>query len=195
MQADVETFAATVAELLARFARQNAQAVPPPATLAMVGTHLWALLEVRGWPRPLAPGDKGEPGEMATAEVEPLVAHLRAGLELEANLFWSGPLRQLVKACFHPWFRTCRESYHEVDDGGTCRRQDFGRANQRLSGSHCVDCPYWTTLTPPQHEALLRRHWRTGRAEEFAAHQTVFLPEDFRRLRLLLEAKTRGIKP
>lgn len=189
MRADVETFADAVTALLARYARQNAMAVPPEITLRTIGRRLWGLLETRGWPEALAPGEKGAPGEMSAAEVEPLVAHLKTGLEIETSPSWAVPLKQLVKACFHPWFLTCRETYREMGPDGMCRRQEWDRVRPRLSGSHCVDCPYWTTLTPDQHEALLRRHWQPGRIEEFTARPGAYLPEDFRRLRRLLQAK------
>jgi hypothetical protein len=97
------------------------------------------------------------------------------------------PVRQLVKACFQPEFRRCRESYREVGADGTCRRQQLGKALGRVSGAHCVDCPYWLDLEPEPHAKFLAKQWRAG-AEEFAAHREVFLPEDFRALRRCVRA-------
>ncbi len=95
------------------------------------------------------------------------------------------PARQLLKACLNPEFRQCRDSYREVVDG-VCRRQELARTRGRLSGAHCVDCPYWVALRPEQHAALLAREWLAGDLEEFAAHHEIFLPEDFRALRVFL---------
>ncbi|MFI5356375.1 MAG: hypothetical protein ACHQ4G_03470 [Opitutales bacterium] len=186
-----ETFADAVAGLLARYGRQNGLPAPAEGWGRAVGLRLWALLEERGWPRPLAPAEMGEPGEMTAEEVAPLIDRLPAGAELAA---WSAPLRQLVKACFQPEFKTCRDSYRECGPDGSCRRQDLGRVRVRLSGTHCVDCPYWTALDPAQHVKLLARHWHPGGWPEFEAQRAIFLPEDFRRLRQMIRAAARGIR-
>ena len=104
----------------------------------------------------------------------------------------AGPARQLVKACFYPEFKTCRDSFREVSPDGTCRRQELARARVRVSGSHCVDCPHWVALTPDQHVRFLTRAWQPGRAAEFTAHRDVFLPEDFRALRRFLHGLARA---
>lgn len=194
MKTMAEPLADVVSEMLPRYARQNSLPAPATASCQLVGRRLFALLETHGWPRPLAPDEIGTPGEMAAGEVAPLVAVLIEGLDEFSTEAWGGALRQLVKACFHPEFRTCRESYREVGADGDCRRQDVERVRTRLSGSHCVDCPYWTDLTPEQHAALLSRHWRDGGTAGFAAHREICLPEDFRRLRRLVRAGSRGIR-
>ena len=72
----------------------------------------------------------------------------------------------------------------------TCRRQEFARVRLRISGAHCVDCPHWVALAPAQHEKYLAREWH-GVVLDFTAHRGVFLPEDFRALRLWLHARAR----
>jgi len=191
MESMAEPFADVVSEMLPRYARQNGLPAPATASCRLVGRRLCGLLETRGWPQPLAPDEMGTPGEMSAAAVAPLVAELIEGLDEFATETWAGPLRQLVKACFHPEFRTCRESYREVGADGACRRQEAGRVRMRLSGSHCVDCPYWTALAPAQHADLLARHWRDGGAAGMAALREICLPEDFRRLRQLVWAGSR----
>lgn len=192
MQTMAEPLADVVSEMLPRYARQNGLPAPVTASCRLVGRRLFALLETRGWPRPLAPDEMGTPGEMPAGEVAPLVAVLIDGLDEFSTEAWAGALRQLVKACFHPEFRTCRESYREVGEDGRCRRQEVARVRTRLSGTHCVDCPYWTALAPEQHAALLARHWRDGGAAGLAANREICLPEDFRRLRRLVRAGSRG---
>jgi hypothetical protein len=88
----------------------------------------------------------------------------------------------LVKACLQPEFRRCRDSYREREPDGTCRRQDRDKARARLSGSHCVDCPYWLELTPEQHRRVLRDNW-SGDPSALAENEDTYLPADFRELR------------
>jgi hypothetical protein len=173
-------FIQSVQHVLARHAQQNGRTPWSEADTAAIGERLWALMAERGLPPPLAPQEMGEPGEMPPEEVAPLIARVLDGIGGAEAL--ATPLRQLVKACFQPDFRKCRESYHEVEADGTCRRQQLKKARDRVSGTHCVDCPYWLTLTPEQHEKFLAQAW-VGDAAELAAHRDVFLPEDFRALR------------
>ena len=148
---------------------------------------MWSLIAERGLPRALTPAEQGEPGELSEEECAPLVARALGGAN---DLLLATAARQLVKACFHPEFKKCRDSFREVSPDGSCRRQDLGRVLRRVSGAHCVDCPHWVALTPVQHEKYLAREWRAG-GKEFAAHQAVFLPEDFRALRCWLHARAR----
>jgi hypothetical protein len=113
---------------------------------------------------------------MAEEECALLIARVMAGL---AGPRLAEAARQLVKACFYPEFKTCRDSFREVAADGSCRRQELARVRGRISGAHCVDCPHWVALTPAQHIAYLTHEWR-GDAAEFSAHRDVFLPEDFR---------------
>lgn len=178
-----------VPEILERYCRQNGLAPLGDAEAGRIAARLWLLIAVRGLPRRLAPDETGAPGEMSDAEVGPLVDCVLEGSERGGEL--AKPARQLVKACFSAEFRTCRDSYRERESDGSCRRQQLGKALGRVSGSHCVDCPYWTSLTPAQHAACLARGW-AGDVAEFAAARDAFLPEDFRALRCAVDAHARA---
>jgi hypothetical protein len=184
-------FSRLVGVVLARFFAQNARPAPSDEEIAAFGARLWALVAARGLPRPLAAHERGVPGEMSDAECAPLVADVLGGMRDE---LLATAARQLVKTCFYPEFKACRDSFREVAADGTCRRQELSRVRGRVSGAHCVDCPHWVALTPDQHEKYLGREWRAGPAE-FMAHRDVFLPEDFRALRQWLHAQARGAGP
>lgn len=185
------TFAGLVEAILTRFFQQNGW--PPPAAedRAGIADRLWSLIEERGLPRPLAAAERGEPGEMSDVEVKPLLERVLTP-ELESRDQLKGPVKQLVKACFYPEFKTCRDSFQELEPDGTCRRQQLARTQLRISGAHCVDCPHWVALSPAQHEKYLRRCWRPEGWADLTAHQDVFLPEDFRALRVFLYQQARA---
>lgn len=178
-------FVGTVVAILSRYSRQNGIQPVVASDAERIGRQLWTLIETRGLPRGLAVEEMGEPGEMSADEVAPLIAAMLNGVVVSEGL--SIAARQMVKACFHPEFRKCRDSYRELTGEGVCRRQQIERAVGRVSGSHCVDCPYWTALTEDQHRTLLRENWR-GDPSLFDQCGDVFLPEDFRALRELLRA-------
>lgn len=172
-------FRSLVQAVVVRFYRQNAQAVPSKAELEAFASGLGAIVAERGLPPPLAAGDPGAPGGLPEAEITALVARF---VPNDANAFCTDVARQLVKTCFYPEFTVCRDSYRECGKDGVCRRQDADRARRRVSGSHCVDCPYWVTLGTSDHEAFLVAAWHAG-PDAFQANRAVFLPEDFRALR------------
>jgi hypothetical protein len=190
----MEEFCMLVGGVLGRFFAQNARATPSDAEIAGFGARLWALVAERGLPPPLAPGDAGAPSEMSETECAPLVARVLAGA---TDPLLADAARQLVKACFYPEFKTCRESYRAVTPDGVCRRQELSRARKRVSGSHCVDCPYWQELEPAAHAQFLGKAWCTvtssgqGGATEFSQHRDIFLPEDFRALRRWVRARAK----
>ena len=177
-------FADLLLPVLERALRQSGRVVSAEAS-ALFAERLWAIVAARGVPPPLRPGEKGEPGEMPAAVVAPLIEQLLEGLAPADREALGVPARQLVKACFQGDFKTCRDSYREVSPDGSCRRQELARVRERVSGSHCVDCPYWLSLTPVQHERLLTTAWH-GEASVLAAYRDIFLPEDFRMLRLFI---------
>ncbi|HTO03218.1 MAG TPA: hypothetical protein VL069_05915 [Opitutus sp.] len=179
--------------ILRRFCRQNGLAAPLDHETEQISRRLWEIILTKGLPPPLAPGEIGSPGELSAAEVMPMVEAVLEGNDRRAALI--DPVRQLVKTCFHREFAVCRDSYREVSADGSCRRQTLKKALGRVSGAHCVDCPYWTALSPAEHAEKLSAAWR-GETREFSAHRDVYLPEDFRALRMWLHAATRsGITP
>lgn len=175
-------FERRVVAVLTRFFAQNAQPLPPPVEIEALAARLQAALHERGLPPPLRPGEAGAPREMTDAECAPLVQRVLGG---QSHPLLAEAVRQLVKACFYPEFRVCRESYCAEGADGACRRQELERARKRVSGSHCVDCPYWQELDAAAHAALLQAHWRSAApgAVALAEHRGIFLPEDFRALR------------
>ncbi len=184
-----ETFVQILQPVLRRFFAQTKRTALTPEILEAFAKRLWVLVEERGLPAPLAPSEQGEPQEMTTEEVAPLIELLLVGLTPTEREALATPARQLVKACFNAPFKTCRDSFREVSPDGSCRRQELKRACERVSGAHCVDCPYWTSLTPAQHAKFMAREWRGGGRAEFVRHQHVFLPEDFRALREFLQTQ------
>jgi hypothetical protein len=178
-----------VGEILARYCRQNGFDDVSVAEVDLISVRLLTLIATRGLPRPLPAGEEGSPAEMNAAEVAPLVESVLEGVTRRAVLLES--IRQIVKACFHREFALCRDSYREVSSDGMCRRQQLKKALGRVSGSHCVDCPYWTTLSADEHAQRLSESW-VGDVEEFARNRTVYLPADFRALRLWIHTAARS---
>lgn len=162
-----------------RFFAQNNTEPPAEAELRALAGRLFELVRERRLPRPLAEDESGAPGGMPDEECAAGVRRLLAGSE---NGLAADMAKQLVKAFFYPDFKVCRDSYSETKADGTCKRQERTRVAGRASGTHCVDCPYWTALEPDAHERLLVAAWRCD-PEEFIAHRELFLPEDFRALR------------
>lgn len=188
MDDSTAAFSRLVSAILENYASRNGLAPLGRGETQRFAERLAGLIARRGLPAPLRENEMGEPGEMADAEVGPLVDELVAGSLRTADL--AVPARQLIKACFHPEFRRCRDSYRERDADGTCRRQQLKKARARVSGSHCVDCPYWTSLARDEHTRCLLRGW-AGNPAEFHEYAEVFLPEEFRTLRLWLHTRAR----
>ena len=184
-------FAQFTEAILTRYFAQNAAPLPSLADRTAFVAQLWALVAERGLPKPLGPAERGEPGELSDDEVNPLLERVLAGITPAGRAALAGPAKQLVKACFYPEFKTCRDSFREISPDGTCRRQQLERVRGRVSGTHCVDCPHWVALTPEQHIRFLTRNWRPEGLAELAAHREVFLPEDFRALRRYLHGLAR----
>lgn len=177
--------------ILARYFAQNGQPAPSDEDRADFIARLWVLVREKGLPRPLGPAERGEPGEMTDEEVRPLLDRVLVGTTPPGRAALAGPAKQLVKACFYPEFKTCRDSFREPAPDGTCRRQELARVRGRVSGAHCVDCPYWVELTAEQHLPFLARNWRVEGRDELVAYREVFLPEDFRALRRCLHRLAR----
>ena len=187
MVGSVDEFRGIVAGLLTRYCAQLSQPVESDHIGRLAG-QLSALVVDRGLPQPLAPDELGAPGGMAEEECAPLIARVIEGLH---NPVLADAARQLVKACFYPELKVCRDSFREVARDGACRRQQLDRARKRISGSHCVDCPHWVALEKSEHLKFLRSEWR-GVPDELAAQPDIFLPDDFRQLRLWLHAAARS---
>ena len=181
-------FSRLVTAVLRRFFAQNGCAELAVAEAAAVSGRLWALVRERGLPRALRDGECGVSGGMSEEVCAPLVARVLAGANDD---LLAKTVTQLVKTCFYPEFTVCRDSFREVAKDGSCKRQELARVRQRVSGTHCVDCPHWVALTPAGHGELLQREWR-GEPGILEENCGVFLPEDFRALRRWLHARARA---
>jgi hypothetical protein len=179
---EIDALTHLVARILERYRVQNGLPQAGENIGREIGRKLGALIHARGLPQCLRPDEMGEPGELSAEEVEPLV---RAVVGEEKIDGLENAVRQLVKASFYPEFKKCRDSYREVEATGICRRQILAKVRTRVSGAHCVDCPYWTGLNETQHEALLGSAW-VGDRREFEEHRELFLPNDFREFRRLI---------
>ncbi|MES2694459.1 MAG: hypothetical protein V4773_13370 [Verrucomicrobiota bacterium] len=168
-----------VAEIVARYVAQNGGTPPPEQALRGFASRLRAVVAERGLPPPLAPGERKSAGSKPEDETGPLVARVLAG---SGDELLADGVKQLVKACFYPEFTECRDSFRETKRDGSCKRQNLERVRGRASGTHCVDCPYWVSLSPERHVEFVASEWKAG-PETFMAHRDIFLPEDFRRLR------------
>src|SRR5690348_1635358 len=124
-----DQFERIVSAVVVRYFGQNGRPPPSASQLARFAVQLRALVAERGLPRPLGPDEQGAPGGMAEEECAPLVARVVAGVEGEALL--AEAARQLVKACFYPEFKVCRDSFREVARDGACRRQQLERVRGR----------------------------------------------------------------
>jgi len=181
-----QEFEQQVIGIVTRYFDQNDRAMPV-AQVARVARQLQALVAERRLPRPLGEGERGIAGGMSESECAPLVARVTAGT---GDPLLAEAARQLVKSCFYPEFKECRDSFRAVGADGVCRRQDLERVRGRMSGSFCIDCPHWVALDAKAHRALLGREWR-GEPRVLAEHREIFLPEDFRRWRNWLHAAAR----
>jgi hypothetical protein len=180
-------FVSLVVAILRRFAAENEIGAPDDAVLQGIAERLERRIRERGLPAPLCEPDRGRPGSLPEAELAPLVQSVVADV---AEPVLIEAAKQLIKACFYPEFRDCRNSYRERSGDGACRRQELSRVRRRISGTHCVDCPLWIEHTPEAHAELLAAAWWTG-SEAFRADASVYLPEDFRALRRWLQREAR----
>jgi len=184
-------FAALASDCVRQFLVHNAIEPLPDSLLSAYVSRLWLVVQDVGLPPPLPDDEPGEPAERPPQLVADLASRVFAGLPFpERHDDLETPTRQLLKACLQPEFRRCRDSYKEVVEG-VCRRQEPSRACQRISGSHCVDCPYWIALRPDQHRALLWKAWVTDPALGLEQEPELFLPEKYRALRLFLWRQAR----
>lgn len=174
---DSQVFVALVVPVLERVARQQAEAPLAAGGAAVLAAGLWTALAAEGWlPRGGA--------VVAGSRIDGVVTAALAGVSgVAVDSIWGNAARQLVKALTYPELTECRLSYAEVDAKGVCRRQALAVARARVSGSHCVDCPYWTALRADHHRELLAARWRGASGAALAEASDVFLPEDFRQLR------------
>src|SRR3954468_10019792 len=103
--------AALAQEILSRYCAQNGRASESELSLAGFAARLQTVVARRGLPRPLAENETGNPGELPERECLPLVEEVLGPAIGDDRVFFATPLRQLIKACFHEEFKTCRDSF------------------------------------------------------------------------------------
>lgn len=143
----------------------------------------WQVVHQRGLPKPLSKAEVGEaldPDESVILALQASVAQ-RLGLELPESL--GTLLYQLLVTLTQPEFKACRLSYVEKNAEGTIERQSADYCEDRISGSHCEDCPYFVALSQDKHERFIGKQWEQGTAD-FEAKKGRFIPQDFRMLRI-----------
>jgi len=167
-----------------RFFQQVEVRAPSDAYISKMLTHLWESLHAEGLPEPLGPKEVADTPELDYDYYADLVEELLAKLprnRVEDSLrILAG---QFYAALLAREFKTCRLSYQEQDSTGACVRQSEAHCLERISGSHCEDCPYYTALSSAQHQKLFKKAWLRGEAPT-PDQLKVFLPEDFRALRI-----------
>lgn len=164
---------------------------PPGADyLTQFLKRIATLAEGHGLARPLPDREIGAPGEPDDVTMRRLLERLQAELPAhsEQDLLLTIAY-QFFLTLILPEFKACRQSYLEEGVDG-CLRQDLVFCADRISGSHCEDCPYFTALSEAKHRKLLSRQWK-GDAGAFEAESDRFLPPDFRLLRVYLHLHRR----
>ena len=143
----------------------------------------WQIIHRQSLPQPLAKAETGEaqdPDEAKIADLQERVAQ-QTGRELPESL--QTLLYQLLVMLTQPEFKACRLSYLEKGVDGTVERQKADYCEDRISGSHCEDCPYFVALSQEKHERFIGKQWTEDPAE-YEEQKSRFLPEDFRMLRI-----------
>jgi len=185
-------FESLVAVCLRRFLLQEGGEIPAPETVADFGRRLWVAASAVGWPSPLVAGSTCGPEERSWDGLEAHVSAIAASGNDETERARLLPVaRQLLKTCIYGEFTDCRNSFRQIAADNRCRRQDPAIARARISGTPCVDCPYYVTLAQEEHARLLEASWATGNPVPYAREPALFLPEDFRELRRFLWMQAR----
>lgn len=172
-------------DICKRFFDQQSILPPSDAYLKSFWESIWSLVHAEGLPRPLPANETGEAITLEDSYLFALVEKTLQGLphhrtdDLLRTLCF-----QVLIALLSPEFKACRRSYESRDAVGTCVRQSLSQCQDRISGSHCEDCPFFIGLTKDQHRKLLGRAFAPETQDSFLKNTGVFLPEDFRALRI-----------
>ncbi len=182
-----EGFVHQVKKCINRFFNQQDRTPPPDAALTHFGQMLWRMIDRHGLPEALKPSDQGQEQALSEDELSARLEELWASYRFtDYRKDLEIPARHFIKGIWQPEFKKCRLSYKETNPDGQCSRQKLSHALQRISGTHCVDCPYWVSVSAEKNERLLTKEWRAEAVAELTSNIGVFLPEDYRNLRQLL---------
>jgi hypothetical protein len=180
-------FSGLILELIKRYYAQLSTPPPGEAYLQSLGESLWETVIGEGLPVPLGAAEVGEPRTLEDSYLLALVEKTLARLPRHRT---EDQLRafciQILIALLSPEFKACRQSFQRIDAAGgdTCARHSLDHCRDRISGSHCEDCPFFVALSQDQHRKLLGRSFSPSLQAVWSANTGLFLPEDFRALRI-----------
>ena len=179
------TFVSIGLELTKRFFAQQSILPPSDAYLTGLWQNLWSTTLAEGLPTPLASNEIGEPRTLADSYLLSLAEKTLGGLPRHRSEDLLRTLCiQILVALLSPEFRACRQNFQSKDSVGQCVRHSADHCRDRVSGSHCEDCPFYVALSRDQHRKLLGQSFGPSQQAAWNAHADIFLPEDFRALRI-----------
>lgn len=181
----VNTFVEIGLDISRRFFAQQSILPPGDAYIRSLWDGLWNTILAEGLPVPLAGNAIGEPRTLDDAYLFALAEKTLQRLPRHRT---EDTLRtlcvQVLIATLSPEFKACRQSYQNLDASGACPRHSADHCRDRVSGSHCEDCPFFVALSQDQHRKLLGRSFGPSNQAAWTAQADLFLPEDFRALRI-----------
>lgn len=178
-------FRALARAIAARFYRQVKIPAPSELFINKLMDIVWQRVHDEGLPVPL---DKKESGKAQDFDFDYIHSLVNDCLEMLPRHRTEDYLRVLISQLFLTLlareFRTCRMSYTDRGSDDVCARQSVDHCTDRISGSHCEDCPYTVALSDGQNYRLLRRTWQSPDSIEDMEVREMMLPRDFRSLRV-----------
>jgi hypothetical protein len=163
----------------ADLSRRSVGPVPREQTVDRLAAWLWEQIVTSGPPVSLDHPDVQ--AEQAFERLaEPFAETLRDPA-VDARL-----VKQLGMALILDPFRVCRGSFLGA------KRRSTDACDRRISGAHCVDCPFTLEFVDgPSHRAYLRGAWN-AQASDCDPAWSSWLPEDWGRLRRRVDAFRRS---
>jgi hypothetical protein len=181
----LRVFVAIGDELTKRVFAQQDVIPPSDAYVSSLWEALWSTIATEGLPRPLEINEIGEPRVLEDAYLFNLAESTLSRLPRHrAEDLLRTLCVQVLTALLSPEFKACRQSYQLTDASGTCLRQSAEHCRDRISGTHCEDCPFFVALSQDQHRKLLARAFSPQTQADWLSRPGLFLPEDFRSLRI-----------
>jgi hypothetical protein len=171
---DFENFEALLGDALGDLARRQHVELRA-GSVSRCAVALWpAVVAARGVP---ARQDPDKAGEAAMARVADGLAAFVDDPLIDGKL-----IKQLLMALALPEFDRCRDSYLGA------KRQAPAICNARVSGTHCVDCPYTVAFPDTAaHAEWLRGEWPAAPAPGDPCWETL-VPGPWRELRVWVRA-------
>lgn len=180
-----KVFCALGKEITSRHFTQLKTIPPSDSYVSSLWDNLWITALAEGLPRPLANHEVGEPRTLDDSYLFGLAEKTLAYLPRHrTHDLLSTLCVQVYTALLSPEFKACRQSYQARDSEGVCVRQTVDHCKDRISGSHCEDCPFFIALSQDQHRKLLARSFAPADQALWSSNIGLFLPEDFRALRI-----------